>query len=475
VSDLVPDQLEVTPTELRRNTLDLRHAIVISVAVMSPAASIFFNTIPQAGFVGAAIPLCYVIGFILALLVANQYSEFARELPSSGSAYTFVTEGLGVRMGFLAGWIGLLAIALGVPYSFILLAANLQTLMMRWFGFNMHWSFWFVLMLGIAFALCYLGIRQSMNVDLVFLAVEIGICLVLAAIVLFRVGQQDGLSSVPFTFAAIPANGNLVVGVILSVLSFIGFETAVALGEETRNPHKSIPRAVFGSMIVVGIFYVLMAYVGTLGYGTQHMLTGYANDSAPFDTITRQYGGPLLVVLIDLVGIFSFFSAALAIINGGARIIYTVGRDGMLPAWTAQLHGRRHTPIGSITVLCIFGLIVGLLLGFTMTPIGAFGFLGTLDALFIMVIYALVCVASIVFFWRKRRTHFHLLRHGIIPALGTLFILTIILLLVVSSTTPPLSFVPAILLIWLLLGGALLFMLRKKLVQGAVMSESTPL
>src|SRR5437667_6418224 len=91
---------ETTGVTLRKNTLGLRHAIVISVAVMSPAASVFFNTIPQAGFVGAAIPLCYVIGFIVALVVANQYSEFSRELPSSGSAYTYVSEGVGQLMGF---------------------------------------------------------------------------------------------------------------------------------------------------------------------------------------------------------------------------------------------------------------------------------------------------------------------------------------------------------------------------------------
>jgi len=72
------------PPGLKKGILDLRHAIVISVAVMSPAASIFFNTIPQAGLVGAAIPFCYVVGFIIALLVANQYSEMSRELPSSG-------------------------------------------------------------------------------------------------------------------------------------------------------------------------------------------------------------------------------------------------------------------------------------------------------------------------------------------------------------------------------------------------------
>src|SRR5438874_873864 len=108
-------QVTTADVTLRRNALGLRHAIVISVAVMSPAASVFFNTIPQAGFVGAAIPLCYVIGFVLALLIANQYSEFSREIPSRGSAYTFVTEGLGLRLGFITAWIGSSHWQLGCP------------------------------------------------------------------------------------------------------------------------------------------------------------------------------------------------------------------------------------------------------------------------------------------------------------------------------------------------------------------------
>src|SRR6266702_2184671 len=196
---------DALPTSaLRQGTLGLRHAIVISVAVMSPAASIFFNTIPQAGLVGAAIPLCYVVGFIVALLMANQYSEMSRELPSSGSAYTFVTEGLGSSWGLLTGWIGFIAVALGVPYSFILISANLQTIVQRWLGFNLHWSFWFVLAIGLVFALCYIGIRQSLTVDLTLLLFEIGICLLLAVIVLFSVGSQGKLSAIPFTLAALP-------------------------------------------------------------------------------------------------------------------------------------------------------------------------------------------------------------------------------------------------------------------------------
>lgn len=462
MSEITSSETSSAPA-LRRNALGLRHAIVISVAVMSPAASIFFNTIPQAGAVGAAIPLCYVIGFVLALLVANQFSEFSRVIPSSGSAYTFVTEGLGPRPGFMTAWIGLLAIALGVPYSFVLLGANLQTLVARWLGLNLHWSFWFVLALGIAFAIAYLGVRESMNVDLTFLVVEIGICLILAAIVLFHVGQQGNLTLAPFSPGSIPAEGGLAIGIILAALSFIGFETAAALGEETRNPHRNIPRAVFGSMIVVGIFYVLMSYVGTVGYGPSHMLTGYANDPAPFDTISRNFGGPVLALFIDLVGIFSFFSAALGIINGGARIIYAAARDGMFPPLFGWLHPTHQTPVGAIAVLCIFGLIAGLLLGFFMTPLVAFGFLGTLDALFVLVIYALVSFACIRFFLRKYRENFRITRHGIIPVLAILLILTIIALLVLSPGSGPLVAVPYILLIWLIIGIGLLFVLRSKI------------
>jgi amino acid transporter len=449
-----------TPTNatLRRDALGLRHAIVISVAVMSPAASIFFNTIPQAGQVGAAIPLCYVVGFIVAALVANQYSEFSREIPSSGSSYTFVSQGLGTRAGFMNAWFGLAAIALGVPYSFVLLSANVQILVLRWFGLDLPWSIWLVLLIGVAFAMCYWGIRQSMNVDLVFLAFEIGVCLVLAALVLWHAGQHGGLSAAPFNPGSIPEQGSLVVGVVLGVLSYIGFETAATLGEETRNPHRNIPRAVFGSMIVVGLFYVLMAYVGTIGYGITKMATGFANDPAPFDTIGRQYSGPWLVVLIDLVGLLSFLSAAIAIINGGSRVMYAIAREGVLPSWLAWLHPVRQTPVGAVIIFCSFGLVVGLLLGYTMTPIGAFGFLGTLDALFVLIIYAMVCVASMAFFRQKRRTRLSVVRHGIAPVLATLLITAIFLLVFISPETPPLNLVPYILVIWAALGCALLFM-----------------
>jgi amino acid transporter len=446
---------------LKRDALDLRHAVVISVAVMSPAASVFFNTTPMAQLVGAAIPLCFVVGFVVALLTANQYSELSREMPSSGSAYTYVTEGLGPRWGFLTGWIGLIAVAIGAPYSFVFMSANLQTLMYRWFGINLHWSFYFVAAIGIVFAVCYLGIRQSLGVDMLFLAFEIGICLVLALIVLLHVGSQGGLTAAPFSPGSVPPSGDLAIGIVLGVLNFIGFETAATLGEETRNPRRNIPLAIFGSMLVVGVFYVVMAYAATVGYGVHNMAV-YGRDAAPFDTISRRFGGSGLAVLIDLVGIFSFFSAALAIVNGGSRILFSVARDGLLPGFMAWTHPKRHTPAGAITALCVIGVVVGIGLGLAFTPIEAFAFLGTLDALFILLIYILLNVACIRFFWQKRREQFSFFRHGVCPVLGTLVCTGIVVAAVASPGQAPLTYIPVVVGVWIIVGVTLLVALRAK-------------
>lgn len=458
-----------TTGALRRNVLGLPHAVVISVAVMSPAASIFYNTIPQAGAAGAAIPLCFAIGFVVALIIANQYSEFSREMPSSGSAYTFVTVGLGRRWGFMVAWIGVLALALGVPYSFVLMSDSIRAIISDWFGVDLPWPAYFVLATALVFALCYWGIRQSLRIDLTFLAVEFAACLIFAGVVLFHVGTSTGLSAVPFTPAGVPAGGDLTTGIVFAVLSFIGFETAATLGEETRNPHRNIPWAVYGSMIVVGLFYVLLAYALTMGYGMSHMANVhnvpgyYNNDPKPFDTIAKGFNNPAFRAMVDLIAVASFFSAAVAIVNGGARMLFAASRDGALPRWLAWTHPTRQTPAAAVAALCIVGLVPGIALGLLMSPIDAFGFFGFLDAFLVLLIYALVSLACLRFFWRQRRAHFKLLRHGIVPVLGILISLGIVAATAAQPGPAPLSYVPIIGGIWVLVGILVLLITRGKL------------
>jgi amino acid transporter len=267
----------------------------------------------------------------------------------------------------------------------------------------------------------------------------------------------------PFTTAGIPAHGDLTIGIVLAVLSFIGFETAATLGEETRDPHRSIPRAVYGSMIVVGLFYVLMAYAATIGYGPAHMATGYANDAAPFDTIARRFGGATFAALIDVVGLLSFFSAALAIVNGGARLLFAASRDGALPRWLAFTHPTRGTPIAGVAALCGIGVVCGLGLGTLLTPITAFGFFGTLDAILVLLIYVLVNIACVVFFWRKRRARFSVLRHGLFPIAGLLVTAGIVAAAVASPGNGALAYIPLVVAVWVAIGLILLVVLGRQL------------
>jgi amino acid transporter len=451
-----------TTTGLKSNVLDLRHAIIMAVAVMAPAAAIFFNTIPQAGLVGAAIPLCYVVGFVVAFLSANQFSELARELPTSGSFYTFVAQGLGPAAAFIVGWLALISYALVPPFAFAAFGANVEALVQRWTGADIHWIVWFVLGTGIVFLLCYLGIRQSLQVDLAFIVFEIGICLILAVVVLVEVGIKGQLSVTPFSPASIPPGGNVFFGIVLAILSFLGFDAAATLGEETRHPRRNIPIAVFGSMIIVGIFYVFMSYIATIGYGINNMAK-FAQDQAPFDTIGRTYLGPIFVSFIDIAGIISLYALAVAITNGSARIIYAIGREGLFPRWVGQTHPRRQTPVNAVIVLGVLTLVVGIGLGLWLTPFGAYGFLGTLDTLAVLIIYVLVNVACFLFFWNKRRERFSWLRHAILPALSTILLIAVFIGTILSSSTPPLNYTPYIVLAWAVIGvGVLFYLLRQR-------------
>lgn len=120
------------------------------------------------------------------------------------------------------------------------------------------------------------------------------------------------------------------------------------------------------------------------------------------------------------------------------------------------------TPVGAVTLLCVIGLVSGILLGIFLTPINAFAFLGTLDALFVILIYILVNIACLRFFWRKRREHFNWFRNGLFPVLSTLITIGIFIAAIASPGSGALAAIPFVVGIWLVLGVVLLFAFRSK-------------
>lgn len=136
-------------------------------------------------------------------------------------------------------------------------------------------------------------------------------------------------------------------GVILSILSFVGFESATTLGEEVQNPQKVIPKALTIALVLVGLFYVLMSCVAMIGYGIDQMAS-FAQDAAPFDTIARRVWGSGLALLIDVAGILAGYACTVAFLNGAARIVYAMSRERLFPGWFARIHLTYRTPINAI-------------------------------------------------------------------------------------------------------------------------------
>ncbi len=456
------------PPKLQRNTLQLRHAVVMAVAAMSPVGAIFFNSTPQVGLVGAAMPLCYIVGFGMALLVVNQLSLLAAEFPTSGSFYTFVNQGLGVRWGFLAGWLSLISFGIvAIPSFIVVLSANFQELLLHWFGVHLHWTLWYCLFSLTLAAVCYRGIRFSLQLDLTLFIFELGVCLFLALMVFMQAGKTGQLTLVPFTSEGLPQHSNLVSGVILSILSFVGFEGATTLGEEVQKPRQSIPKAMAITVVLVGVFYVLMSYVATVGYGI-HNMAAFAQDAAPFDTIARHVWGSGLALLIDCAGIIAGYTCAVACLNGGARIVHTISREELFPRWLAHIHPTYHTPANAIFALSGCSVFVGLGLGILLTPIQAYAFLGTVLTLASIAIYGLISLACFRYFWTKRRTQLEQnsmtrlrwLRHVLLPWLSIIAISVVLVGTLYPPPPAPLDFAPIVVLIWLLLGIGVFYFLQ---------------
>jgi amino acid transporter len=444
---------------LRANAVGLPQALVMSIATMAPIAAIFFNTIPASGVAGAAMPLSFVFALIAALFVANAVVRFSRELASAGSFYTYVSQGLGASVGFYTGWVFLLFYGLVAPFIFSIFGATLSSVLQQMTGVAIPWPVFYILATGVVFTLSYLGIRQSLNLDLTFLFYELGVALALAATIIFRLGSHF-FTAVPFSFSSSPTGaGGVFFGMVFAILSFIGFEASATLGEETRDPRRNIPRAVFGAVVLIGIFYVFMAYVATVGYGI-HAMRSFAQNPNPFSTIAIRYWGPTASYLVDIAGVIGLFACALAGNNASIRVMYAIGREGFLSPKLGKTHPVFKTPTTAIYVQTTFTLVVGIALAAWLGPITAYGFLGVMAVLTAVVVYALVNIALIRFMLVKRRQHFRLFGHFVLPVLAVGALALPVYGTVVPFPAWPLNLTVFLTLAWLAAGGVVLWRLK---------------
>ena len=447
---------------LQAGILTVPNAIALSAAAMAPVLAVVLNAPAAASAAGAALPLSFLIAFIAAALVGNTVVQFARQFPSAGSFYTFNSKGLGPAAGFFTGWLFWIGYAVLAPGLFTAFGAFVHDYVLSTFNADIQWWLFSLAAMAIILGLSLRSIKASVNLDLALLVIEVVIFLILGVAAIATAGS--GNTPAVFLVSASPTGFSGVgLGVVFGLLSFIGFDAAATLGEETRNPKRSIPLAVIGALGAVGVFYVLMMYALTAGYRLNDptQMDAFLKDANPFVTL-GQHVTPWLLQPIQLAAIAGIFSCFLAIHNTTVRVMFSMGRDRVLPASLGRVHARWFSPHRAIAAQTAFTVIIGIATGLWLGPgaTGAYGFTGAIGTVAIVIVYILSNVALIRYFWRKQERNFF--THIIVPVLGVIALLYPLYAVSDPRQAFPYNLVPIVVVIWITAGAVLYFYYRAK-------------
>lgn len=469
---------------LERDAIGLPEVLFQSITHMAPGVATALSIGAATSFAGGITPLAVLLAMVAVLFTAYSMSQLARHLPSAGGMFTYVRNGLGSFFGWLVAWGFALAEPLIMPlllggfgfYGAIFLSAYLGI------NFELAWVALAVLCGLVVWFLIYRGIGLSTRAGLVLGIIEIAIFLLISLLLIANAEQNTLSVFLPGADGIRPAFQ----GMIFCLLAFIGFEAAAPLGEETREPRRTIPRAVMWSAILVGLFYVFNYYAATVFFGPDRMVEFYTfNDGDPWGFMAEQ----VLPGIGGLLIVFAILNSSLANANAGAlaatRSLFAMGRVGLLPRWFAAVHPETRAPVNAVHFQAITGLIIAVVLGFVLandpfpTPEGAasFGglnvyvFLGTMLGLIFVFMYICVNLACIGYFMRVRRDEFNVLKHLVVPVLGVIAMIPAGLAVIGGVTIPildvtldpygnALQYTAPIVGVWMVIGIVLYAVLR---------------
>ena len=460
---------------LQKNSVTLPGALFVAVATMAPGAGACFAIISGAPFAGGALPTSVIIALIGCLLVAVAVGQLAKHIPSAGGLSTYIAEGIHSGPGFLAAWaypaVWMAALCyLGLVFGNLLATAIIPG--GAGTAFHVWWVIGVVACLGIAAAMNWFGVEFGTRVGIVLGVLEIAVLVVLSVWMIVKAGNRNTAQVVGTHFANVKGftgSSGVIAGSIYGFLAFVGFEAAAPLGEEAKNPKKTIPRAVVGSALAIGVFFFFTTYASDVFYGPGRMsgFLSYGNGD-PWVALSKVvWGGGWVILLITLLNSSLACSNAAGI--AATRTLWSMGRIKTLPPAFARTHRRWKSPTTAITVIFGIGFVLALWLGFQYTPVTAYSLMGTLLTIMILPIYFTAALACPIYYWRRRRSELKWLLHVVIPILGMAFLVPafvtgagIHLFSFVAPLSYPLNLAGPIVGAWYLVGvGIMIYLLAR--------------
>jgi amino acid transporter len=396
---------EAGANRLRKNSLGVSAVTFLVISAAAPLTAVA-GGVPISMLLGngAGIAGSFLLTTIILIAFAVGYVAMARHISSAGGFYAFAARGLGGKVGGAAALIAILSYnAMQIGVLGLLGAASAGTFASL--GLDLPWWVWSFI--GIAFCAVF-GYRQvdlSAKILMALVLLEYIIVLIVDVAIFTAGGDGGSLSMAPFSVSQI-MSGSPAIGILFCFAAFIGFEATTIYSEEARDPHTTVPKATYISVILIGVFYMITAWLMANGAGVDKLvptLQGLADPTTfLFELAGRYVGGPIPTIM-GLLFVSSLFAGVLAFHNGVARYKYVAGREGLLPASVGVTHDTYQSPhVGSIiqTVLAI--IVVGFFAAMGMDPVlQLFTWLTQLGTLGILGLMAITSFAVVSFFGKN--------------------------------------------------------------------------
>ncbi|GAA2883403.1 APC family permease [Streptosporangium fragile] len=399
-----PAHPDPAPDALRR-VLGTPTLVIFGLAYMVPL-TIFTTYGSVTQLTEGHLPTAYLMTLAAMLFTAIAYAVLVRAFPSAGSAYTYTQRAFGPHLGFMTGW------TLMIDY---LLLPMINYMVM---GIYLHDQFpavpaWVFVLGAIAVVtlLNVVGISVVKRANLVLVGVQIVFVVVFLALALRGAGDAPSLTA-PLFGPDMPWDG-LFAGAAILCLSYLGFDAVSTLSEEARDPHRSVPRAIVLTTLIGGLIFTVVSYAAHLVMPDWRSITD--PDSAAVDVMVAA-GGRALEAFFLAAYIAGCVAAAVASQVSVARILFAMGRDGVLPKRLfGTLSPRFGTPVGATMVVAAVSLLALVL------DLGTAASLISFGALFAFSLVNLTVVKHFVLD-RGRRSPRDLLLYAVVPVVG--FVMT---------------------------------------------------
>lgn len=387
---------------LKKNRLGVMAIAFFVVAAAAPMAAFVGGSPVLFSIVGAATPLLYVIAALLVALFAVGYLKMSRAIVNAGGFVAYISKGLGNKIAAGAAGIAIFTYMTLQVGLFAQYGVFAQGLVKTLTGLDWPPLVWIVITVALVTILTIVGVDTSLKVLGTLIALEVLVVVIL--LIGFIANHGFGI----FSFSNITIDPLFTPGfgiaLLFAFLAFTTFEATVVFAEEARDPHKTVPRAMYLVIAFVGVFYFIATWATQGVVGVGNILDVATKNPAGFifDLATANVGDWLNMSMQILV-VTSFIAMLLGVFNMFARYLFALGRSGVLPKSLMKVNRKGSPTTASLVNAIVMTVILAafLLAGADAWNVVFFWFsaLGTVGFITILLVTSL---AIVVYFIRSK-------------------------------------------------------------------------